>query len=94
MLQVVRTGYFPVSGQRPDVNMTVVDADALEFVQPADVNQGSGTGQPQPHQGQQAVTAGQQPGIFMVAKHLNGLGHGAGLVVVKIRCVHTSSPPS
>ncbi len=90
---VVGTGNLAVGRQRADLDMVVVDGNSLEVVQPANVNQVGGTGQPQPHQGQQAVSAGQQPGIFVVAEHLDSFGHRAGLVVAKFRRVHFAVPP-
>ena len=71
----------------------LADADALQVGDAANVDDRRRAGQAQLHQGDEAVAPGQQLGIGIGLQQLDGLGHRAGLVIVKI-CGEHDVPPS
>ena len=91
MLQVMGCGDFPVGGQRADADGIALHADALQFGQAANVNEGRRPGQAEPHQGDEAVTASQQPGVGMGRQQLDGCGRRTGLIILELRREHSCS---
>ena len=76
----------------PDRDVAAVVADVAELAQPADVDQHLGHGQPQLHQRQQRMPAGQELRLVAVlGRQVQGLVHGLGALVGERRGDHQAA---
>ena len=83
-----------VAGHRPDGDGRAVETDVGQVGQVVDVDQHLGPGEPQLHHRQQAVAAGDEPGLRSVAfQQGERVVNGAGTLVVERRgCLHGEPP--
>ena len=80
--QHVGGGDVVVAGERADREVAAVVADVAELAEPADVDQGLRHRQPQLHQREQRVPAGQELRVFAaLGRQVQGLVHGGGPLV-------------
>jgi hypothetical protein len=89
LLDVVGCGDGSMRGERTDVHMAILHADAGVLVQAADVDQQFGRGQPHIERGHQALSAGQKLRRVAVAlEQIEHLGEAACPCVGKRRGFH------
>src|SRR5262249_34108536 len=70
-----------VAGERADREVAAVVADVAELAEPADVDQGLRHRQPQLHQREQRVPAGQELRLLTAGRQVQGVVHGGGPLV-------------
>ena len=91
--QQLRRRHVVVAGQGADGDVVAVGADVRQVGQPADVDQDGRPGQPQLHEGQQRVAAGQQFGVVAVlGQQRDGLVGRGRPPVVEAGRVHRGPP--
>ena len=79
-------GQVVVAGQRADRDVGTIGPDVAELGEPADVHQHLGHGQPQLHQRQQGMPAGQELRVIAaVGGQGQGLIHRAGPLIAELR---------
>ncbi len=84
-----RGGHVVVPGERADRHVGALVADVGELGDPAEVDQHGRRGEPQLHQRQQRLAAGQVLGVLAVlGRQGKGLVHGRGPGVGKRRGYH------
>jgi hypothetical protein len=89
MLQVV------VAGQRPDRDVPVLFADVAELPYRPEIDEHLRQGEPQFHQGQQRMTAGQELAVLAVlGDQVQGLRHGTRPAVAEGRRNHEAGSSS
>src|SRR5205807_9514590 len=83
-----------VAGERPDPQLAVLDGDEVELFDRVDVHQGARLGEPEAHQRDQAVAAGQHLGVLAEAlQQLGGLLNGGCPLVLESSWDHAFAPP-
>jgi hypothetical protein len=83
-----------VAGERPDAHLPAPVAHVGQVADPPDVDQHRGHGEPQPHERQQRVAAGQQLGVVTVlGQDGDGLVGGRGPPVLERGRDHRAPSP-
>ena len=80
-----------VAGQRTDLDRAVLARDAVEPADAVDIDQQGRLRQPHIERGDQALPAGEQAGVLMLAEQRDGFLERARLFVGEWRRLHVSS---
>src|SRR5712691_9801018 len=81
-----------VAHQRADLDVPVLARDAVESVDAVDIDQQRWMTQPHVEGGDQALSAGEEPGVRFAAEQLDGVIERPGLGVGEWRWLHATPP--